>query len=146
MAKFSSSVPYFLHKNCSLWTQQHPSNSFRRSCNHGNMSSPHLNSKSVTLNNSLNSCPQKKLPKDLLAQVEHFQNSFICQKEVIDKLRHDLPDSRHKVEHIFKNIHFVKKEEPGSDIHHILRERMDTFRKLYDEVREDFNRFESDWT
>ncbi len=44
----------------------------------------------------------KKIPKHLLAEVEHFQNSFICQKEVIDKLRHDLPDSQHKVENIFK--------------------------------------------
>lgn len=88
----------------------------------------------------------KKSPKDLLAQVEHFQNSFICQKEVIDKLRHDLPDSRHKVEHIFKNIHFVRTEEDGSGAHDILRERMDTFRKLYSEVREEFNRFGSEWT
>lgn len=87
----------------------------------------------------------KRLPKDLLAQVEHFQNSFICQKEVIDKLRHDLPDSRHKVEHIFKSSHIVKTEEVGSHAHDILRERMDTFRKLYDEVREDFSRFESEW-
>src|SRR5580704_2080535 len=47
----------------------------------------------------------RKLPKDLLAQVEHFQNSFICQKEVIDKLRHDLPDSRHKVENIFNSFY-----------------------------------------
>jgi hypothetical protein len=87
----------------------------------------------------------KKLPKDLLAQVEHFQNSFICQKEVIDKLRHDLPDSRHKVEHIFKNIHFVKTEQKGSDAHDVLRERMDTFRKLYGEVSNDFNSFEAEW-
>jgi hypothetical protein len=87
----------------------------------------------------------KKLPKDLLAQVEHFQNSFICQKEVIDKLRHDLPDSRHKVEHIFKNIHFVKAEHAGSGAHEVLRERMDTFRKLYDEVSIDFNSFEAEW-
>ena len=42
----------------------------------------------------LENLSSKNLPKELLAQVEHFQNSFICQKEVIDKLRHDLPDSR----------------------------------------------------
>jgi predicted RNase H-like nuclease (RuvC/YqgF family) len=87
----------------------------------------------------------KKLPKDLLAQVEHFQNSFICQKEVIDKLRHDLPDSRHKVEHIYRNIQYVRTIDDGSAVHEILQERMGTFRKLYKEVREDFSRFESEW-
>jgi chromosome segregation ATPase len=87
----------------------------------------------------------KKLPRDLLAQVEHFQNSFICQKEVIDKLRHDLPDSRHKVEHIFKNIYYLKTREDGADANDELRERMDTFRKLYDEIKVDFSRFESEW-
>jgi predicted nucleic acid-binding Zn-ribbon protein len=86
----------------------------------------------------------RKLPKDLLAQVEHFQNSFICQKEVIDKLRHDLPDSRHKMEHIFKSIGFERTGHEGSVIHDTLRERMDTFRKLYDEVKEDFDRFKSE--
>ncbi len=60
----------------------------------------------------------KKIPKHLLAEVEHFQNSFICQKEVIDKLRHDLPDSQHKVENIFKNI-----VSASSDL---LAERMET--------------------
>src|SRR5215468_3480516 len=78
----------------------------------------------------------KNLPKDLLAQVEHFQNSFICQKEVIDKLRHDLPDSRHKVEHIFRKLNDSSME--GSRAHDILRDRMDTFRRIYDDVREDF--------
>jgi len=33
----------------------------------------------------------KHLPKELLAEVEHFQNLFICQKEVIDKLRTIFP-------------------------------------------------------
>lgn len=86
----------------------------------------------------------KNLPKDLLAQVEHFQNSFICQKEVIDKLRHDLPDSRHKVEHVFKKLYDSSID--GSRTHDVLRDRMDTFRRIYDDVKEDFQRFETDWT
>jgi len=76
----------------------------------------------------------QKLPKDLLAQVEHFQNNFICQKEVIDHLRHDLPDSRHKVEHIFKKSGVFQQDE-GTD----------TFRRLFEEVKEEFSRFETEW-
>jgi chromosome segregation ATPase len=87
----------------------------------------------------------QKLPKDLLAQVEHFQNSFICQKEVIDQLRHDLPDSRHKVEYVFRSSRSVIPDQEGSGAHDGLRDRMDTFRRIYDEVRAEFRRFESAW-
>lgn len=87
----------------------------------------------------------QKLPKDLLAQVEHFQNSFICQKEVIDQLRHDLPDSRQKVEYIFRSSHSASPEQNSSGASNGLRDRMDTFRRIYDEVRTDFRRFESTW-
>jgi hypothetical protein len=86
----------------------------------------------------------KNLPKDLLAQIEHFQNSFICQKEVIDKLRHDLPDSRHKVEHIFKGVP-AREEDEGPHAHHLLEERMDIFRRIFRDVKEDFSRFEAHW-
>ena len=84
----------------------------------------------------------KNLPKNLLAGVEHFQNSFICQKEVIDKLRHDLPDSPYKVENIFKSLYAVAVDNKSEDI---LRDRMDMFRRIYEEVKDDFKRFESDW-
>ncbi|SRR5579862_270136 len=85
----------------------------------------------------LEQMPAHKLPKNLLAQVEHFQNSFICQKEVIDKLRHDLPDSRSKVENIF---HSFRNEVKN----HALDDRMHTFRRIYGEVRTDFERFQSE--
>jgi len=87
----------------------------------------------------------KSLPRELLAQVEHFQNSFICQKEVIDRLRHELPDSRHKVEHIFRSLNAIS-ERDGMRNHDVLRDKMDMFRRIYDEVREDFRRFETEWT
>ena len=88
----------------------------------------------------------KKLPKDLLAEVEHFQNLFICQKEVIDKLRHDLPDSRHKVEYIFHDLQESAREENWESSTEGLEERMDTFRKIYIEIKQDFRRFDEDWT
>jgi len=86
----------------------------------------------------------RKLPKDLLAEVEHIQNSFICQKEVIDKLRHDLPDSRHKVEHIFRSIHSPRPDHDNPDVHDALRERMDIFRRIYGQVKEDFRKLEAE--
>jgi predicted RNase H-like nuclease (RuvC/YqgF family) len=93
----------------------------------------------------LESLTGKKLPKDLLAEVEHFQNLFICQKEVIDKLRHDLPDSRVHVEHIFQDLRSSRREERWESPSDGLEERMDTFRKIYIEIKQDFHRFDEEW-
>lgn len=87
----------------------------------------------------------KKLPKDLLALVEHFQNQFICQKEVIDTLRHDLPDSRNKLENIFHHLRSDNRVENWESSTEGLEGRMDTFRKIYIEIKQNFRRFEGDW-
>jgi len=87
----------------------------------------------------------KNLPKDLLVQVEHFQNLFILQKEVIDKLRHDLPDSGNKVENIFNGLRSANFLEDREASIGELEERMHTFRKIYIETKQDFNHFDSVW-
>ena len=87
----------------------------------------------------------QKLPKERLAQIEHFQNSFICQKEVIDKLRHDLPDSPEKVETMFKSALYPDPAQHRMDKVDRLTERMDIFRRLFEEVRADFKKFEAEF-
>ncbi|HLK28985.1 MAG TPA: hypothetical protein VKT28_10395 [Puia sp.] len=79
-----------------------------------------------------------KLPHAVLAQIEHFQNLFICHKEVVDTLRHDLPDSHHKVENIFNILRSVK-----NDSQHALSERMETFKKIFNDVKNEFHHFSS---
>jgi len=76
--------------------------------------------------------------RDIFPHIDHFQNNFIRQKEVIDELRHDLPDSPRRLESIF----FSNNGE--HDVHADLLDRMDTFRKLYQELRDKFQKFESD--
>ncbi|HEY0679530.1 MAG TPA: hypothetical protein VGD17_14700 [Chitinophagaceae bacterium] len=80
--------------------------------------------------------------REVLAHVEHFQNNFIRQKEVIDELRHDLPDSRNKVENIFNSRMQATDEQ---DVHAHLNDRMETFRKLYTELKNNFQRFETEY-
>ena len=80
----------------------------------------------------------QKLPRTILAQIEHFQNLFICHKEVIDTLRHDLPDSRQKVENIYNVLRSVK-----NDSQHALSERMETFRRIFNDVKNEFRNFSS---
>ena len=78
--------------------------------------------------------------RDIFPYIEHFQNNFIRQKEVIDELRHDLPDSSRRMESIFLSTY----DGTEHDIHAELCDRMDTFRKLYLELREKFQQFEAD--
>jgi|SRR4051812_10998068 hypothetical protein len=77
--------------------------------------------------------------RDIFPHIEHFQNNFIRQKEVIDELRHDLPDSTRRMESIF-----FSNDGAEHDVHAQLCDRMDMFRKLYVELREKFQQFESD--
>ena len=77
--------------------------------------------------------------RDIFPHIEHFQNNFIRQKEVIDELRHDLPDSTRRMESIF-----FSNDGTEHDVHAQLCDRMDMFRKLYVELREKFQQFESD--
>jgi hypothetical protein len=78
--------------------------------------------------------------RDIFPHIEHFQNNFIRQKEVIDELRHDLPDSPRRLESLF----FSTSDGGEHDFHAELTDRMDMFRKLYCELREKFQQFESD--
>ena len=91
----------------------------------------------------LSELASKNRNREVLAHVEHFQNNFIRQKEVIDELRHDLPDSRYKVENIFNSRY--QSSDDDHDIHAHLADRMETFRKLYHELKDDFQRFESEY-
>ena len=78
--------------------------------------------------------------RDIFPHIEHFQNNFIRQKEVIDELRHDLPDSQRRVEYIYQTTN----NGADHDVHAQLCDRMDTFRRLYQELRDKFQRFETE--
>ncbi len=78
--------------------------------------------------------------RDIFPHIEHFQNNFIRQKEVIDELRHDLPDSPRRLETIF----YSSSNGGDRDVHAELADRMDMFRKLYQELIEKFQQFEAD--
>ncbi|OMP31500.1 MULTISPECIES: hypothetical protein [Mangrovimonas] len=76
----------------------------------------------------------------VLAQLEHFQNQFIRQVEVMDTLQHDI------------NVHetdMTEHEKKGEDVmnfnlakkHFLLRERMETQRMIYHDLKTDFFKF-----
>jgi len=79
------------------------------------------------------------------AQVEHFQNQFILQKEVIDFLKHDLQVSERQLAGFVYEMSGDGIDNIKMDNHGGLRERMTTFRKIYKDIKNEFRRFETHW-
>jgi hypothetical protein len=79
------------------------------------------------------------------AQVEHFQNQFILQKEVIDFLKHDLQVSERQLAGFVYEMSGDGIDNIKMDNHGSLRERMTTFRKIYKDIKNEFRRFEMHW-
>jgi hypothetical protein len=79
-------------------------------------------------------------PTEMLASVEHFQNQFIRQNEVLDIIRHDFKQHENLIEAL---------EAPGHDelkegiqkVHSTQREKLDQFEKIFHELRGEFNVF-----
>lgn len=76
------------------------------------------------------------------AHVEHFQNQFIRQKEVIDELKHKLNVSERQLAGFVKELSGMGLESIKMDNHGNLREDMKMFRQIYNELKDEFRRFE----
>ena len=79
------------------------------------------------------------------AQVEHFQNQFILQKDVIDKLKHELHISECQLASFVFDMSADGIENIKMDNHSSLREKIQIFRKIYKELKLEFRRFEMEW-
>lgn len=78
--------------------------------------------------------------KALLAELEHFQNQYIRQREVIDVLRHDIKQHENFLEKESKE-HATAIDHRGFGDHTELRNQMETFEKLYRELKDEFYRW-----
>jgi hypothetical protein len=81
----------------------------------------------------------QKTDEESLAQIEHFQNQFICQGEKADELRHDLKQSAKKISN--NGTPPILHDDRPVDDFDVLQDRMYTFRKLYNELRDEFKGF-----
>jgi len=86
----------------------------------------------------------KNSDMEVKKQVEHFQNQFIIQKEQLDILTHEA------AEHEQWLTNFAR-ENPVAIDHHLfadheaMHEKVDIFKKLYSELKTEFNRFLATW-
>lgn len=77
---------------------------------------------------------------DVLAELEHFQNQFIREKEVIDELRHDIKVHENFLEKESKE-HPVAIDHRYFTDHTELRDRFVTFEKIYAELKLEFHKW-----
>ncbi|MFK7972671.1 MAG: hypothetical protein AB8F95_20035 [Bacteroidia bacterium] len=86
----------------------------------------------------------KNTSKDCARSVEHFQNQFIRQKEVIDELNHDI---KLKEEALAKyaNENPVAIDHKYFQPEPILTDRYKTFEKIYHDLKEEYRLFLAKW-
>jgi hypothetical protein len=88
---------------------------------------------------------QRNSRPGVLASVEHFQNQFIRHKEVIDQLRYELVISERQLAVYAFSLSDQGMDQIRISHHPRLREEMDTFRKIYKDLKQEFRRFETEW-
>jgi len=77
---------------------------------------------------------------EVTAQVEHFQNQFIVQKEVLDTLRHDIHKSEGEMVRQIEANPIATERKTAPD-HIDLRDHATTFDKLIADLTQEFNTF-----
>ncbi len=82
--------------------------------------------------------------KEMLAELEHFQNTFIRQKEIIDEYEHEIGLHTKELEKFAKD-HPVALDHIHFKDHKIIREKMNSNREIYNQTKNDFFRFLSKW-
>lgn len=96
------------------------------------------------MQNRLGEVAKKNSDKDILVQVERFQNRLLLQKEQIDILSHDINGHESHLESRAKANTTAVDHEKFED-HDQLRDRMDTFEKLFNELRGEQIAFLAKW-
>lgn len=78
--------------------------------------------------------------QDVMAQVEHFENQFLRHNEVIDELKHEIHESEVKIAKLAE-ANNVATDHRKTDDHTELRDQMETFNKIYGELKTEFKTF-----
>jgi len=93
-----------------------------------------------TFNNRLSEIITANTKKEILAQVEHFQNQFIRHNEVIDELKHEVHECETRIAKIAESNN-VATDHKKVDDHTDLRDQMDTFSHIFSELKNEFKSF-----
>lgn len=96
------------------------------------------------LKGRLEELAQKNNAQEVLAEVEHFQNQFIIQRNNIDEIAHKVRENEQSLlEEIKSNP--VAVDHRKMEYHAAEQDLVNSFEKVFNEVREDFNKFSAKW-
>lgn len=82
----------------------------------------------------------KNTQVDALKQVEHFQNQFIIQKNHLNVLKHQMKTHEQWLAG-YAASHPVAIDHTAFADHAVMRENMDTAKKLFTDLKLEFKRF-----
>ncbi len=96
------------------------------------------------MNGRLAEVASKNTSKDVLAQVEHFQNQLLIQRDTLDTLKHEINLSNDSInKEVHKNE--VAVDHRRINDHTVIRDNMIAFEKIFKTLRQEFNEFVSKW-
>ena len=92
------------------------------------------------LNRDLALVASPRAPKEVMASVEHFQNQFIRQREVLDIIRHEFKEHENLIEKL-ETDRVSEPDEIIKKMHTTQRDKIDQFEKIFNDLRGEFNIF-----
>lgn len=96
------------------------------------------------LQKRLDEVAERNTVKDMKATQGQMQSKLIRQKEVLDILEHDI--TLHQQELVqFAKDHPIALDHVMFTDHTAMRDRMDTYKKIYAEMKSDFQDFVAEW-
>lgn len=94
--------------------------------------------------NRLAEVAAKNTKEEVRAQVEHFQNKFIIQKEQLDILNHEVNLHEQWLAKYAKE-HPVAVDHKLFADHKTMHEKMEVFPVIYNELKAEFTKFLATW-
>ena len=86
----------------------------------------------------------KNSSKDVMAQIEHFQNQLIIQRNNIDEFRHDVKQDENRLMDNIKHNPTAADHRKTED-HEAERDEVESFEKYFNDLRHELNRFLAQW-
>ncbi|HZX58427.1 MAG TPA: hypothetical protein VFE54_06865 [Mucilaginibacter sp.] len=98
----------------------------------------------VILQKRLDQIAADNTGKEVAEKIEHFQNQFLIHKDAIERLRHRVRANTQDIElQVVKTDPFVDLDSANE--HESLVEQYLTEEKMFNEMRQEFNRFAAEW-
>ena len=86
----------------------------------------------------------KNSNKEMLSEVEHFQNQFIIQRNNIDEIKHGIKMNEESIQREINN-NPTAADHRKTEYHVKEKDLVATFETNFNELKNSFNRFASKW-